>query len=39
MLKAAGELRFEEAAALRDYLHTLQIQGFGEDLRRLELDA
>jgi excinuclease ABC subunit B len=39
MLKAAGELRFEEAAALRDYLHTLQIQGLGEDLRRLELDA
>ena len=39
MLKAAGELRFEEAAALRDYLHTLQIQGLGEDLRRLELEA
>ena len=39
MLKAASELRFEEAAALRDYLHTLQIQGLGEDLRRLELDA
>ena len=39
MLQAAGELRFEEAAALRDYLHTLQIQGLGEDLRRLELDA
>ena len=39
MLTAAGELRFEEAAALRDYLHTLQIQGLGEDLRRLELDA
>jgi excinuclease ABC subunit B len=39
MLKAAAELRFEEAAALRDYLHTLQIQGLGEDLRRLELDA
>jgi excinuclease ABC subunit B len=39
MLKAAGELRFEEAAALRDYLHTLQIQGLGEDLRRLELDV
>src|SRR5487761_1995069 len=38
MLAAAGELRFEEAAALRDYLHTLQIQGLGEDLRRLELD-
>ncbi len=38
MLKAASELRFEEAAALRDYLHTLQIQGLGEDLRRLELD-
>jgi excinuclease ABC subunit B len=27
MLSAAAELRFEEAAALRDYLHTLQIQG------------
>jgi len=39
MLTAAGELRFEEAAALRDYLHTLQIQGLGEDLRRLELDV
>ena len=39
MLTAASELRFEEAAALRDYLHTLQIQGLGEDLRRLELDA
>jgi len=39
MLAAAHDLRFEEAAALRDYLHTLQIQGLGEDLRRLELDA
>ena len=39
MLTAAAELRFEEAAALRDYLHTLQIQGLGEDLRRLELDV
>ncbi len=39
MLKAASELRFEEAAALRDYLHTLQIQGLGDDLRRLELDV
>ncbi|NNN07660.1 MAG: excinuclease ABC subunit UvrB [Acidimicrobiaceae bacterium] len=39
MLKAAGELRFEEAAALRDYLHTLQVQGLGDDLRRLELDV
>ena len=37
MLAAAAELRFEEAAALRDYLHTLQIQGLGEDLRRLEV--
>jgi excinuclease ABC subunit B len=27
MLAAAGELRFEEAAALRDYLHSLQRQG------------
>jgi excinuclease ABC subunit B len=27
MLAAAAELRFEEAAALRDYLHTLQLQG------------
>jgi len=39
MLAAAEQLRFEEAAALRDYLHTLQIQGLGEDLRRLELDV
>jgi excinuclease ABC subunit B len=39
MLTAAEQLRFEEAAALRDYLHTLQIQGLGEDLRRLELDV
>ena len=39
MLAAAAELRFEEAAALRDYLHTLQIQGLGEDLRRLEVEA
>ena len=39
MLKAAAELRFEEAAALRDYLHTLQIQGLNvDDLRQgLEL--
>jgi excinuclease ABC subunit B len=27
MLKAAAELHFEEAAALRDYLHSLQLQG------------
>ncbi len=27
MLEAARELRFEEAAALRDYLHTLHAQG------------
>ncbi len=39
MLAAAAELRFEEAAALRDYLHTLQIQGLGEDVRRLDLEA
>ena len=39
MLTAAGELRFEEAAALRDYLHTLHVQGLDADLRRLELDA
>ena len=39
MLAAAAELRFEEAAALRDYLHTLQVQGLGEDLRRLDLEA
>ncbi|MDH2902593.1 MAG: excinuclease ABC subunit UvrB [Actinomycetota bacterium] len=39
MLRAAGELRFEEAAALRDYLHTLQVQSLGDDLRRLELDV
>ena len=39
MLKAAAELRFEEAAALRDYLHTQQIQGLNvDDLRQgLEL--
>ena len=34
MLKAAAELQFEEAAALRDYLHSLQLQGLnGVDLR------
>jgi excinuclease ABC subunit B len=39
MLTAAAELRFEEAAALRDYLHTLHVQGLDADLRRIELDA
>ncbi len=34
MLAAARELRFEEAAALRDILHALQRQGLEQSLRR-----
>jgi excinuclease ABC subunit B len=39
MLLAAGELRFEEAAALRDILHSLQRQGMMSSLDELALDA
>jgi len=39
MLVAAGELRFEEAAALRDILHSLQRQGMISSLDELVLDA
>jgi excinuclease ABC subunit B len=39
MLVAAGELRFEEAAALRDILHSLQRQGMISSLDELALDA
>ncbi len=39
MLSAAGELRFEEAAALRDILHSLQRQGMISSLDELALDA
>src|SRR5487761_811215 len=39
MLVAAGELRFEEAAALRDILHSLQRQGLLSSLDELALDA
>ncbi len=39
MLLAAKELRFEEAAALRDYLHTLQRQGLDADIDGLNVDA
>ena len=39
MLVAAGELRFEEAAALRDILHSLQRQGMISSLGELALDA
>ena len=39
MLLAAGELRFEEAAALRDILHSLQRQGMISSLDELALDA
>jgi excinuclease UvrABC nuclease subunit len=39
MLTAAAELRFEEAAALRDYLHTLQRQGLDSAIDGLSLDA
>jgi excinuclease UvrABC helicase subunit UvrB len=35
MLTAAGDLRFEEAAALRDYLHSLQRQGLDSALDSL----
>ena len=39
MLLAARELRFEEAAALRDILHSLQRQGMMSSLDELALDA
>ncbi len=39
MLLAAKDLRFEEAAALRDYLHTLQRQGLDSDIDGLDVDA
>jgi excinuclease ABC subunit B len=39
MLGAAAELRFEEAAALRDYLHTLQRQGLDSVIDGLGIDA
>ena len=39
MLVAAGELRFEEAAAFRDILHSLQRQGMISSLDELTLDA
>lgn len=39
MLSAAAELRFEEAAALRDYLHTLQRQGLDSVIDSLSIDA
>ncbi|MHB1089200.1 MAG: helicase-related protein, partial [Acidimicrobiales bacterium] len=39
MLLAAKELRFEEAAALRDYLHTLQRQGLDADIDGLDTDG
>jgi excinuclease ABC subunit B len=39
MLVAAGDLRFEEAAALRDILHSLQRQGMISSLDELALDA
>jgi excinuclease ABC subunit B len=38
MLAAAAELRFEEAAALRDYLHSLQVQGLPESVDDVDLD-
>ena len=37
MLAAADELRFEEAAALRDLLHTLQRQGLSSQIDELSL--
>ena len=39
MLLAAGELRFEEAAALRDILHSLQRQGVATPVDELAFDA
>jgi excinuclease ABC subunit B len=39
MLGAAAELRFEEAAALRDYLHNLQRQGLDTTLVGLTIDG
>jgi excinuclease ABC subunit B len=38
MLAAARDLQFEEAAVLRDYLQTLQRQGFAGELDGLALD-
>jgi excinuclease UvrABC helicase subunit UvrB len=38
MLAAARDLLFEEAAVLRDYLQTLQRQGFAAELDGLALD-
>ena len=39
MLQAANELRFEEAAALRDILHSLQRQGVATPVDELAFDA
>jgi excinuclease ABC subunit B len=39
MLLAAGELRFEEAAALRDILHSLQRQGVATPVDELVFDG
>ena len=39
MLLAANELRFEEAAALRDILHSLQRQGVATPVDELTFDA
>ena len=39
MLLAASELRFEEAAALRDILHTLHAQGFSSSSDQPMIDA
>ncbi len=39
MLQAANELRFEEAAALRDVLHSLQRQGVATPVDELTFDA
>jgi excinuclease ABC subunit B len=38
MLTAAAELRFEEAAALRDMLHSLQRQGLDADVSGISPD-
>jgi excinuclease ABC subunit B len=38
MLVAAAELRFEEAAALRDMLHLLQRQGLATEIDQLVID-
>ncbi|HUV57518.1 MAG TPA: excinuclease ABC subunit UvrB [Acidimicrobiales bacterium] len=39
MLLAAGELRFEEAAALRDILHSLQLQSSTSTLNELFVES